>query len=194
MNRASSRLGRAALGMTFSVRGIPPGHPIPGYPDALRPRDRVTLHGALGRDVGPRYRAYRFDAGPNAGYTFRQFAGGEIWIVRSPRRKGVLPGIVKVSRTENPKAWASITQLIDDTRRGNRQAALNTAAKVAAAVAVEVLKQPRRSGKGAHAADVVPVEEVPLPEEEKLAIPWVPVAAGGALLLVLVAALSGGKG
>lgn len=200
---------RPGLGGTYLVIPAPPSRPIPGYPNALRPQDvvhlrnvcpkpsalrpqnRQQLQGVLGAwdKGGPRFRDYSFNSGPNAGYTYRQFADGDIWIVRSPKSK--LSAIYKVSRTANPKAWQAITDLIDATKKGRRQAAIAAAAPVARAVALEILRPPPKKQKRGGVEEEVPVD---VPEEPApSSFPWVPVA-GAATLLLVIAAMAGGKG
>ena len=132
------------------------------------------------RDPSTKYRDWAFPPEPpdKVGYTYRQYANGEIQILQSP--KGGVDVFVSQDDKTTAKAWQAITNQIKAKKQGNTEAAAGAALQVASIlVATLTPRQKRQRAMPEYTAPPPP----PGPD-----IPWVPigvVAAGLAIILAM---------
>jgi len=133
------------------------------------------------RDPSTKYRDWAFPPEPpdKVGYTYRQFANGEIQILQSPH--GGAGTFVSRDDKTTLKAWQAITDQIKAKKQGNTQAAVSYGVQAAQILVATLTPQQKRRRK-------MPEQDGPPPPPPGPDIPWVPigiVAAGAALLLAL---------
>lgn len=129
------------------------------------------------RDPSTKYRDWTFPDG----YTYRQFATGEIQILQSPH--GGAGTFVSRDDKTTLKAWQAITNQIAAKKQGNTEAAAGAALQVASILVATLTPQQKRRRK-------MPEQDAPpeLPAQAGTDIPWVPigvVAAGLAIILAV---------
>lgn len=195
------------LGGTFRVMRAPRRLGIPSsgarWPAAIEPGAWIQPLGAAsdGRKVA--YTDYAFDDG----YTYRQFTNGDITILKSPR--STIP--VTLPADGDPKqmkAWRAITADIAKRKkeatvtRGtmlkeDRDAIIRASGTAVAQIIgsfgpstkAGAKKKHKKKGKGREDDDALDQDS----EQSTSTFPFVPVAVGGSILLILgVVALSSG--
>jgi len=121
---------------------------------------------------GQKYKEFTFPDG----YTYRQFADGDILIVASPHGGA---GTLVTKDGPTATAWQAITDQIRAKKSGNVQAAAATTLQVAQILTATLTPHQKRRRQ---------IPALPPPPPPGPSIPWVPigiVAAGAALLLAL---------
>lgn len=152
------------------------------------------------------YTEYAFDEGTPDAYTYRQFANGDILIVKSPRT--TKQTLVKKDDPKTATAWAKINEAIQARKaeaevtkgvmpKEDRDAIIKASGAALATIVTSFAKtkgkhkKKRKKGKGKGRNKGG--EEV---VEEEGGFPFAPVAIGGGVLLVigiLVASSGGGS-
>jgi len=131
------------------------------------------------RDPSTKYRDWAFPAEPpdKVGYTYRQFATGEIQILQSPH--GGAGTFVSRDDKTTLKAWQAITNQIKAKKQGNTEAAAGAALQVATILVATLTPQQKRRRK---MPEFEPPEPPPGPD-----IPWVPIGGVVAVFAIILA-------
>lgn len=191
----------AYLNGTYRVMRARLGAPSSGVWQAPRPRPWISqLAGST--SGGEKYTEYAFDDG----YTYRQFEDGDILIVKSPRSS-----VATRIAHDNPAQRTAWTAINNDIQTRKSEAAVSKGAMspetrdsiiLASGSALSKIiesipakrkqgkkKKKKSGGRGGSSKD-------PGTEQEASGFPFLPVAIGGSVLLVIgvVALASGGNG
>lgn len=189
----------AYLSGTYRVMYNRLGAPSSGVWRASRPGPWISqLAGSTAG--GEKYTEYAFDDG----YTYRQFEDGDILIVKSPRSS--VATLVAHDNPSQRKAWTAIN---DDIQERKSEAAVSKGtmspeardaiikasgsalSKIIEAIPAKKRKKHKKKRKDAKGGG----GEQPPADEQAAGFPFLPVAIGGSLLLVVgVVALSAGGG
>ena len=122
------------------------------------------------------------------GYTYRVWKTSDraITIVSSPRGG---TGTVLYPNGPTLKAWTAVNGQIDARRAGRRAQALNVATGVVSSLIAAIPQRDRRKARPKRKGRGAPVESGPVAiEPEAPSIPWLPLGAGLAAVLVLAMA------
>lgn len=127
---------------------------------------------------------------PGDGYVYRQYKDGSILIVKSPRGGA---GTLVTEDGPTAKAWFHINNQIGELKAGRRDKAIQLGLSVVNAAVGAIPK--KHKGKHKKMIKQPKMDPVPdVPEEEGTALPWIPIAIGGVVLVGALAMSGSGKG